>query len=87
MSRKKAGLLADRLKSCPELKPARERMKSKENGEEITPQRSYTTIRAQETLADVRKQEEISRKRECGACVCTCVSVKTFTLKFIILGT
>lgn len=52
MSRKRAGLLADRLKSSPELKPARERMKSKENGEEITPQRSHTTTRAQETVAD-----------------------------------
>lgn len=51
-SRKRAGMLAGPLKSCPELKSARERMKNKENGEEITPQRSHTTISAQETVAD-----------------------------------
>lgn len=52
-SRKRAGMLADPLKLCPELKSARERMKNKENGEEITPQRSHTTtISAQETVAD-----------------------------------
>lgn len=46
VSRQRAGLLVDQLQLWPELKSARERMKRKENGEKVTPQRSYT-VRAQ----------------------------------------
>lgn len=74
VSRKRAGLLANQLKLCLELKSARKIMKSKENGEKITPQRSYM-IKAQETVADglVQNQEEASRKRECERLEVMCV--------------